>query len=220
MGHRVCGGDGEERRRSDGTGRDIPPSVPQRCRCDPSDGWAVTGTRSRPSWRAVRFRFRLARSPIRCFVGVRTGIARVLSICEQVRDEAGPCVGGGDDGFRGALCGAPAAGTPTQGTVAGMQALGGQPEGRGGPVGGLVCAGAQGLAARDVLGGGQTKPGGNVRHGGPPMPSQADVGEDRLDGEPRQAIDLGQVHTGQSRQIAAHIEGGFIPLGLVPSLLA
>ena len=98
--------------------------------------------------------------------------------------------------------------------------MGGQPEGRRGPVGGLFRAGAQGLPARDVLVGGQAKPGGKVLHRGPPMHIQADFGDDRLDGEHLQAIDLGQIHTGHLIQVAAQIEGGFIPLGFVPSSLA
>ena len=55
---------------------------------------------------------------------------------------------------------------------------------------------------------------------GPPMPSQADCGDDRVDGEHLQAIDLGQIHTGHLIQVAAHIEGGCIPLGCVASSLA
>ena len=53
--------------------------------------------------------------------------------------------------------------------------------------------------------------------GRPPLPSQADCGAERLDGEPLHAIDLREIHTGQLLQGTAHIEGGCMALGCVPS---
>ena len=52
------------------------------------------------------------------------------------------------------------------------------------------------------------------------MHIQTDFGDDRLDGEHLQAIDLGQVHANHLIEVAAQIEGGFIALGFVPSSLA
>jgi hypothetical protein len=42
------------------------------------------------------------------------------------------------------------------------------------------------------------------------MQIRSGVGDDRLAGEYLQAIDVGQVHTGQEMQVAAQHEGGFI----------
>ena len=158
--------------------------------------------------------------PVLGFVGVGARIARVLSICEPVIDPAGQRVGRGHDRCRGAMCGPQAVVKAAQGAGAGVYALGGQPEGRRGPVGGFFRARAPGLPARDVLGGGQAKPGGQVLSRGPPRPLPADVGDDRVDGEPLPAIDLGQIHTGHLIAVAAHIEGGCSPLGCVASALA
>ena len=52
------------------------------------------------------------------------------------------------------------------------------------------------------------------------MHIQTEFGDDRLDGEPLPAIDLGQVHTNHLIQSAAQIDGGFIALRFVPSSLA
>jgi hypothetical protein len=49
------------------------------------------------------------------------------------------------------------------------------------------------------------------------MPGQADFGDDRLDGHPRQAVDLGQSHTGHRIPVTTHIAGRCMPRGCVPS---
>jgi len=70
------------------------------------------------------------------------------------------------------------------------------------------------------LGGGQAQPGGKGLDRGPPLPLQAEFGDERLDGEHVHAIDRGQVHTRPRLEVAAHIEGGGMALGCVPSALA
>ena len=62
--------------------------------------------------------------PVLGFVVVRTRIDVVLSIFEQVIDDAGQLVSGGHHRFRGAMFGPHTAIKAPQGTVAGVQAWG------------------------------------------------------------------------------------------------
>ena len=70
MGHRVCGADEEERRRRDGTGRDIPQSVPQRRRCDPSYGLGSHGYKVEAQLARLTLQISDRAIPVLGFVGV------------------------------------------------------------------------------------------------------------------------------------------------------
>src|SRR5262245_62607381 len=126
-------------------------------------------------------------------------------------------MGGGGNGFGRAQAGLQAAMKGAEGGAAVVEGTGREAERGGRAAGRRFGAAAALLAAGDVAAGREAEPGGEVFLRGPPGHVEADLADHGESGGRVDAIDLGEVDTGEAMQVLTGIEAEGGASGLAPT---